>query len=549
ILINMGGNRFIERRIAAKDPLNPNDRTPELTLGEALEKSIGMYLDEENKNFYFINEETGTKHIISPDLVHLVFDKKTGKKIKEEQERKPDIKTIYGMTIRPGMNIQINVPVLYDDFTKKSGMWSGGNYDTEHALYKGQCYEIPAQKEGVYSNFSLEPKAIYLIVIAVKGKEAGNVTVNITESKEIKEIGNFEIGKNYKYQKMILFNDMKEHLKLHIKSETNDSVYIDNLSIIKIGKGIDKLKQENIEYAKNVGFDDRFYISAISGEEMVITNNSPIAVMKKKDGTKQQKLELQFLNNGSFKIMDTSKSTNKVLTLQKGYSILSFREDESIKTQFWYLKKSTNPNQMGYQIISAWDRSKVLEYDIYKDEKVGDGWPIRIASLDENKPSQYFKFPQEIAPVLPDGEYQIKSRKDTNVLADLSENKSGAIVHAFKNHDLINQKWNFVYDSSKQAYKIKSSQNPNLLLTWTSKSGNLIIGYEDHRYNDQYWKIKKSTKDGYYKIRNVENLNYLLDLKDGNTSDRTPLCAGWESGKPSQEWKIEPPSDRPLKDG
>ncbi|MCY9747911.1 hypothetical protein M5W80_20580, partial [Paenibacillus larvae] len=120
-LINMGGNRFIERRIAAKDPLNPNDRTPELTLGEALEKSIGMYLDEENKNFYFINEETGTKHIISPDLVHLVFDKKTGKKIKEEQERKPDIKTIYGMTIRPGMNIQINVPVLYDDFTEKSG--------------------------------------------------------------------------------------------------------------------------------------------------------------------------------------------------------------------------------------------------------------------------------------------------------------------------------------------------------------------------------------------------------------------------------------------
>ncbi|MDT2263621.1 hypothetical protein P7H12_08525 [Paenibacillus larvae] len=23
----MGGNRFMERRIAAKDPLNPNDRT------------------------------------------------------------------------------------------------------------------------------------------------------------------------------------------------------------------------------------------------------------------------------------------------------------------------------------------------------------------------------------------------------------------------------------------------------------------------------------------------------------------------------------------
>ncbi|MDT2249315.1 hypothetical protein P7H16_23720 [Paenibacillus larvae] len=40
--------------------------------------------------------------------------------------QKSDGKTIYDMTIQPGMNIQINVPVLYDDFTEKSGQWDGG---------------------------------------------------------------------------------------------------------------------------------------------------------------------------------------------------------------------------------------------------------------------------------------------------------------------------------------------------------------------------------------------------------------------------------------
>ncbi|MEV2667335.1 binary toxin-like calcium binding domain-containing protein, partial [Paenibacillus larvae] len=309
ILINMGGNRFIERRVAAKDPLNPNDRTPELTLGEALEKSIGMFLDKENKNFYFIDEETGNRHIISPDLVHLVFDKKTEKKIKEEQERKPDIKTIYGMTIRPEMNIQINVPVLYDDFTKNSDKWSGGDYDTEHALYKGQCYEIGKEKEGVYRNFSLERNATYLIVMAVKGSPTKdkNIIVEIDGITGVKEFGNFKVDKDYKYEKMVLktFGDMENHLKLHIKNNTNDPIYIDNFSIVKIGRGIDELEKENIEYAKNIKYTDKFYIYGISGEK-IITNDRSLPVMKNKGETEQQKFSIQYWGNGTCKIIDTS---------------------------------------------------------------------------------------------------------------------------------------------------------------------------------------------------------------------------------------------------
>ncbi|ARF70287.1 hypothetical protein B7C51_24255 [Paenibacillus larvae subsp. pulvifaciens] len=150
--------------------------------------------------------------------------------------------------------------------------------------------------------------------------------------------------------------------------------------------------------------------------------------------------------------------------------------------------------------------------------------------------------------VLPDGEYQIKSRKDTNVLADLPVNQSGTKIHAHRNTGGVNQKWNFVYDSSREAYKIKSSQNPNLLLTWQSQSGNFIIGYEDHGYRDQYWKIER-TGDGYYKLRSFYDTNKLLDLEHGNTSNGTPLYAWQENGATSQEWIIAPTTYRPLKDG
>ncbi|MFN1240438.1 hypothetical protein ACKYVA_22260, partial [Paenibacillus larvae] len=69
---------------------------------------------------------------------------------------------------------------------------------------KGQCYKIPKKEVGVYSDFSLERNAVYLIVMAIKGSEAGNFTVEINGVTGTKEIGNFIVDKDYKYEKMVL---------------------------------------------------------------------------------------------------------------------------------------------------------------------------------------------------------------------------------------------------------------------------------------------------------------------------------------------------------
>ncbi|WP_237088668.1 RICIN domain-containing protein [Paenibacillus larvae] len=627
ILINMGGDRFIERRIAAKDPLNPNDRTPELTLGEALEKSIGMFLDEENQNRYFIDEETGTKHIISPDLVHLVYDTKTDKKIKEELnktigeyqivssigenkvadladnrvviygnhegnnqkwrftfnrdkqaykitsvsnpklaltwdskdsdkifgyagdydsqywrvertsdgyftlrnyknpkmvldlpdsnttnsnqlkaykdnggsgnqkwhlqnvQKNPDGKTIYDMTIRPGMNIQINVPVLYDDFTEKSGQWDGGDYDKENALYKGQCYKIPKKEVGVYSDFSLERNAVYLIVMAIKGSEAGNFTVEINGVTGTKEIGNFIVDKDYKYEKMVLktFGDMEQHLELLIKNHTQSPVYIDNFSIVKIGRGFDELKKENIKYAENLKSDEIFYISPISDETTVITNLNNKAYMRKKSTNEKQFFRFDFNNiDNSFTIIDGSATTGGFEYVLKwnGDSEITFDVVATLKLDSWYLKKSTNPDQMGYQIINVWDRSKVLEY-VDGEEK--DGWPIEIATLDENNPSQYFQFPQKIKDLI-----LWVSRKDENI--NVTNMNPIVVPKDFKNKDEEREIDLLFYSEGRvdmNQYEIKIG-NPDLLRVTT----------------DSEWK-----KKGHLNFKITNNLTGHADIK------------------------------------
>ncbi|MEV2378822.1 RICIN domain-containing protein, partial [Paenibacillus larvae] len=313
----------------------------------------------------------------------------------QNTKKNPDGKTIYDMTIRPGMNIQINVPVLYDDFTEKSGQWDGGDYDKENALYKGQCYKIPKKEVGVYSDFNLERNAIYLIIMAVKGSQTGkkNVTVEVNGVTGIKEIGNFIVDKDYKYEKMVLktFGGMEEHLEILIKNHTQSPVYIDNFSVIKIGKGMDELRKENKNYAQQIDLSARYYVNPVSDEKMVIANVNGEAVMKKNTNeNKYFKFAFDKTDN-SFVIIDTKKEL--VLTWDKLKSKITF---ESGKIETWYLKKSTNPKQMGYQIINYLDRSKVLEYDTDNDGKVKDGKRIRIATLDENKPSQYFRFPQKV---------------------------------------------------------------------------------------------------------------------------------------------------------
>ncbi|MGG4396083.1 binary toxin-like calcium binding domain-containing protein [Paenibacillus thiaminolyticus] len=372
ILIDIKGGPMMERRIAAKDPDNPNDRTPELTLGEALIKSIGAY--KEGGNWYFKDEYTGEARILSPNLVHFIYDRKTERKIKKELEGNKNIKTIYDMTIRPGMNIQISIPVVWDDFKNKNANWDGGSYDQTNGLNNGSCYKIEPNKEVTYK-FRLDANSKYLISMDVKGNGMGKVTVG-TELMTRE----FNTPKEYNRQK-VMFEAFEVPIEeIIISTNSTQSIYIDNFSIVKIGDAWDKLKEENKDLSKTHDQKDIYFAS--TDLEKYITNYKDEAIINKWVSDYKQEFKLKYYQNrGAFFIGD--EQAEKVLTWDRKNQKLIFMKNMGIDRQLWFFKKG----QKGFNIVSAADRSKVLDYDIEKPDNLT---PIQIATLDEAKDNQYF---------------------------------------------------------------------------------------------------------------------------------------------------------------
>ncbi|CAH8770543.1 binary toxin-like calcium binding domain-containing protein [Paenibacillus dendritiformis] len=375
ILIDIKGGPMMERRIAAKDPDNPNDLTPELTLGRALEKAVGAYKDGEN--WYFKDEYTDEAHMLSPNLVHFIYDRRTERKIKKELEGNKNIKTIYDMTIRPGMNIQISVPVVWDDFKINNGNWDGGSYDQTNGLQNGRCYKIDPNKNVTYDldDITLEANSKYLISMDVKGNGTGKATVEFGGTTR-----DFNISNGYKRQKMMfeIFEFPDDFGSLTIS--TNSTVYIDNFSIVKIGNAWDKLKEENKEFSK-INDQKDFYFASTDLTQY-ITNYKDEAFIKKWDVNSKQEFKLVYhVYRGAFYIYDIP--AKKVLTWDRRNQKLIFMNDLGVRYQLWFFQKSGNK---GYNIVSAADRSKVLAYDIEKPDLT----PLQITTLDEAKANQYF---------------------------------------------------------------------------------------------------------------------------------------------------------------
>ncbi|MDO6631803.1 binary toxin-like calcium binding domain-containing protein [Bacillus thuringiensis] len=406
ILINMDGNRFMERRIAARDPQNPNDLTPELTLGQALEKAFGATYDEKEKNWYFVDEETDVKHILSSDLVHFVFDKKTKKILEAEVSNQiSKVVDMYKIKIRPGMNIQIDIPAYYDDFVNESSKWKGGQYDDSNALGKGKCYMVPGEGKVTYGDFDLDSKCMYLFMMTIKGS-VGKVIIEVESDKEVRG-SEFDVSSDYKNHKFTLetFPKLAKNLSLSIDNPSDNPIYIDNFSIVKTGRSVDKLEQENKEYAKSLVEGEEYQFPLLDSETFISYRKSDgEPVIGKKDDAYEQGFFLEYdKETGSFLIQvkinnRATKFTYLTWDVEKNKLVFLMKysdENESHYTfpQRWFFQKSSNKDQIGYNIVNYADRSKVLDF-MYEDKR--DGTNICLETLDVNKTTQYFQFPQEI---------------------------------------------------------------------------------------------------------------------------------------------------------
>ncbi|MED1022530.1 phosphatidylinositol-specific phospholipase C domain-containing protein [Bacillus mycoides] len=140
---------------------------------------------------------------------------------------------------------------------------------------------------------------------------------------------------------------------------------------------------------------------------------------------------------------------------------------------------------------------------------------------------------------VPDGKYNIVSALNSLKVVDMTLAKN-VVLHS--KHGDKNQQWRFVYDSSKQAYQIKSEWDPNYVLAWNSSGSSINVFAERANSSklEQYWKLKKTGEgDGYVYFENKKN-GHVLDIERGSTQDSTNINVWPRSNTTKQKFKLTP---------
>ncbi|PEA01247.1 insecticidal delta-endotoxin Cry8Ea1 family protein [Bacillus cereus] len=132
-----------------------------------------------------------------------------------------------------------------------------------------------------------------------------------------------------------------------------------------------------------------------------------------------------------------------------------------------------------------------------------------------------------------EGVYQIVTALNNSSVVDLS--LRDGIVQLYGNGNASNQKWRFVFDTSKRAYQIRNIANESIVLTWVSP--NSVQGITNQSYYSQYW-IIRDAGNGYVYLSNYDNPNLVLDVTAGNIANGTPIVAWSFNGGTNQKFKL-----------
>nr|AYA44303.1 component b binary enterotoxin [Clostridium perfringens] len=219
ILDNKG--EVFERYVAAPNNSNPEDKTPQLTLREALIKAFSLE-ERENKLYY--------KDIpFNEDDILLVYDELTKNEI-EKQIASLDKKEIYNIKINPKMKILAKIPVYICDFDKYNKVWANVNIIDDPSRGKVACIS----KDTAVANTiisTLEPKKSYMLNMYIKGQNKNKVSFAVQSEKPLE----VELTENYRQISIPFKTLIGKDVYININNlSKNGDIYFDNVIITEI---------------------------------------------------------------------------------------------------------------------------------------------------------------------------------------------------------------------------------------------------------------------------------------------------------------------------
>ncbi|OTX95991.1 hypothetical protein BK726_02050 [Bacillus thuringiensis serovar londrina] len=205
------GTRVAEKRVAAKDYTYPEDKTPELTLKDALKLSYPDQIKETEGLLYYNDKP------IYESSVMTYLDENTAKEVKKQINdttgKFKDVQHLYDVKLTPKMNFTIKMAVLYDGAEGEAsigisplGKWNnaaiGGAANTGKNSYESLGAEYtPSLQLSSEAKSKLKKNTTYYLSMYLRSQSNNSPTIEIRGEKNI-EIASKKVTLNANYTKV-----------------------------------------------------------------------------------------------------------------------------------------------------------------------------------------------------------------------------------------------------------------------------------------------------------------------------------------------------------
>ena len=272
----------------------------------------------------------------------------------------------------------------------------------------------------------------------------------------------------------------------------------------------------------------------------------------KSNGTNAQRWVVSHDNTGY--IIITNKNSGKAVEVV-GNSAKNFGNVQQNTMNDSYAQKwiAVRNSDGSIELVSALDENYCLDLyaskttngnnvDIYeRNSSDAQQWIFKTKIDVKPVPSNYDAIAAQNKAVLPDGNYEIGSKLNTNYVLDMTASSlsNGGNVQIYESNSTNAQCWNISHDT--KGYVIIKNKNSGKVVEVADNKAANFANVQQNQANDnmgQKWiAFKKS--DGSIELVSALNMNYCLDLYASKTVKGNNVDVYERNGSNAQLWKFQ----------
>lgn len=342
-----------ERFVTTASSRDLNDRTPILTIGEAIKKAYD--LQERNGNMYYLDDKEKKEYIISEKTITAIFDQATSDRVNELLKNSPD-KGFFDLPIEKGMKMTIIPSEFFDAGTKD--MWSGLNStSSDNKLGISISQEMTLKKK-----LSINNDSDYLISFSLNGPpQEGKLRIVLQDDKgnRIIQVVNHTILNNNStmYNVLISSNTISgNNTELSIANFSDFGSPIVYLRDIKVTK----LRKSNKIGGVSQIISKRYTNKALDGD----LHNRKV-ILYDSHNNNNQKWDFQYHSDKNAYVIKNMANNSVMTANETNVELHPFNPKNN--NQYWILEKT---NEKDYFIIKPYMK-QTHSLQAYDGNKIG----------------------------------------------------------------------------------------------------------------------------------------------------------------------------------